>query len=230
MILLQEVTDTAWQYFVSNRSLREKFPFVSAPSRLPLPNHRNIVLLSTFPFKAHYLPLVTPNKPALIINISGLVIAGVHLHAGLHEERLALKLKELLKLTKYLEYTSKPVIIAGDFNIPSTQREYTATLPRIHEVLSQYSDAWKEKPGENGYTFTPDTNRLAKEGAITLYPQRHDRVASQEPPPAHAVRTGAWCFRCFPRPGAGSSGECTGKPPAAGGWPSLCSGLWCSSG
>lgn len=176
LIILQEVTDTAWQYFLSNRSLRKKFPFISAPSHLPLPNHRNIVLLSKLPFKAHHLPLCTAHKPALIIDIEGLIIAGVHLHAGLHEEKLALKFKELSKLSTHLESTAKPVIIAGDFNIPSVQREYTAALPKILELLERYSDAWKEKPCENGDTFTPDTNRFAKEGAKVLYPQRHDRV------------------------------------------------------
>lgn len=176
LLILQEVTDTAWQYFLSNRFLREKFPYVSAPSHLPLPNHRNIVLLSTIPFKAFYLPLVTPHKPALIIAMDGLTIAGVHLHAGLHEEKLALKLKELSKLTTFLNSTAKPAIIAGDFNIPSVSREYSAALPKIHQLLESYVDAWKEKPCEEGDTFTPDTNRFAKEGAKVLYPQRHDRV------------------------------------------------------
>ena len=176
IIILQEVTDIAWRYFLSHRSLRQKYIFCSAPSNLPLPNHRNIVALSTIPFKAHYLPLVTPHKPALIIDIDGIIIAGVHLHAGLHEEKLALKLKELLKLTTYLESLCKPVIIVGDFNIPSIQREYTAALPKIHEILDRYSDAWKEKPCRDGDTFTPDTNRFAKEGAKVFYPQRHDRV------------------------------------------------------
>ena len=176
IIILQEVTDTAWQYFLSHRPLCQKYLFCSASSNLPLPNQRNIVALSTIPFKAHYLPLVTPHKPALVIDIDGIIIAGVHLHAGLHEEKLALKLKELSKLTTYLESLRKPVIIAGDFNIPSIQREYTAALPRIHEILDRFSDAWKEKPCSGGDTFTPDTNRFAKEGAKVLYPQRHDRV------------------------------------------------------
>ena len=176
LLLLQEVTDVAWQYFLSDRFLREKFPYISSPPHLPLPNHRNIALLSTIPFKAHYLPLFTPHKPALIVDINGLVVAGVHLHAGLHEEKLALKLKELSKLTTYVESTGKPVLMAGDFNIPNIPREYTAALPKIHEILGRYGDAWGEKPCGDGDTFTPDTNRFAKEGAKVMYPQRHDRI------------------------------------------------------
>jgi endonuclease/exonuclease/phosphatase family metal-dependent hydrolase len=175
-LILQEVTDTAWQYFLSDNRLRQKYPYVSAPKTLPLPNIRNIVLLSAIPFKAHYLPLVTAHKSALIIDIEGLTIAGVHLHAGLHEEKLALKLKELSKLIAYLESTRNPVIIAGDFNIPSIPREYTAALPKIQELLARYTDAWMEKPTGCGDTFTPDTNRFAKEGATVSYPQRHDRI------------------------------------------------------
>jgi uncharacterized protein (UPF0248 family)/endonuclease/exonuclease/phosphatase family metal-dependent hydrolase len=175
-LILQEVTDVSWHYFLSDPILREKYPYVSAPAHLPLPNHRNIVLLSTIPFKAHYFPLFTPHKPALIVDIDGLVVAGVHLHAGLHEEKLALKLKELAKLTTCLDSTGKPVIIAGDFNIPNIPREYTAALPKIHDLLGRYVDAWVEKPSGDGDTFTPDTNRFAKEGAKVLYPQRHDRV------------------------------------------------------
>ena len=175
-ILLQEVTDVALRYFLSNPLLLDKYPYTSAPAHLPLPNHRNIVAFSSIPFTARYVPLMTPHKPALIIDIGKLTIAGVHLQAGLHEEKLAMKLKELSKLSAYLEGTGKPAIIAGDFNIPSVPREYTAALPKIHELLERYADAWMEKPCENGNTFTPDTNRFAKEGAKALYPQRHDRI------------------------------------------------------
>jgi 2'-5' RNA ligase/uncharacterized protein (UPF0248 family) len=176
MIILQEVTDVALRYFLSAPLLREKYPYASAPGHLPLPNLRNIVALSSIPFKAHYLSLLTPHKPALIMDIDGLTIAGVHLQAGLHEEKLAMKLKELSKLSKYLDSTGKPVIIAGDFNIPSVQREYTAALPKIHELLEGYADAWMEKPCADGDTFTPDTNRFAKKGAKVQHPQRHDRI------------------------------------------------------
>ena len=176
LLILQEVTDIAWKYLLSNPSLRDKFPYVSAPAHLPLPNNRNIVLLSSIPFKAHYLPLFTAHKPALIIDIERIVVAGVHLHAGLHEEKMALKLKELSNLVGYLESTGKPAIIAGDFNIPSIPRDYTAALPKILDLLNRYVDAWAEKPSGDGDTFTPDSNRFAKEGAKVLYPQRHDRV------------------------------------------------------
>jgi hypothetical protein len=176
LLILQEVTDTAWSYFLSDKRLRRKYPYVSAPENLPLPNIRNITLLSSIPFKAHYLPLVTAHKPALIIDIEGLTVAGVHLHAGLHEEKLALKLKELSKLITYLDSTRNPVIIAGDFNIPSIPREYTAALPKTQELLTRYTDTWMEKPTGCGNTFTPNTNRFAREGATVLYPQRHDRI------------------------------------------------------
>jgi uncharacterized protein (UPF0248 family)/predicted nucleotidyltransferase len=69
-----------------------------------------------------------------------------------------------------------PVIIAGDFNIPNISREYTAALPKIHEILAAYTDAWTEKPNGDGDTFTPDINQFAREGASVLYSQRHDRV------------------------------------------------------
>jgi len=176
LILLQEVTDVALRYFLSDPFLRVKYPYISAPAHLPLPNHRNIIAFSSIPFTAHYLPLMTPHKPALIIHMDGLIIAGVHLQAGLHEEKLAMKFKELSKLSTHLEGTGKPTIIAGDFNLPSMPRQYTAALPKIHELLGRYADAWMEKPCEDGNTFTPDSNRFAKEGAKALDPQRHDRI------------------------------------------------------
>lgn len=194
LLILQEVTDIAWDYFLSDPSLREKFPYVSAPAHLPLPNHRNIVLLSSIPFKAHYLHLFTAHKPALIIDVDGIVVAGVHLHAGLHEEKLALKLKELSKLTSYLESTGKPVIIAGDFNIPNIPREYTAALPKINDLLGHYVDAWVENPSGDGDTFSPDTNRFAKEGAKVLYPQRHDRVYFSRGVGIHVEKTSLFGF------------------------------------
>lgn len=176
LLFLQEVTDVAWQYFLSKAALREKYPYISAPKHLPLPNTRNIVVLSTIPFEAYYLPLLSSHKPALIVNCGPLTFAGVHLSAGLHEEKLALKLKELSKLTTYLESQGTPFVLVGDFNIPSRAREFTAALPKIHEILAGYTDAWTAISTESGDTFVPDRNRFAKEGTMVQYAQRHDRI------------------------------------------------------
>lgn len=172
--ILQEVTDTSWKYFLSNPSFCQKFPYLSWPSHLPLPNHRNIVILSTIPFQAYYLPLISPHKPALIANFSTFLLAGVHLSSGLHEEKLSLKHKELSKLTTHLQSQTQgfPVILAGDFNIPHKGREYTAALPKLFEVLEQSEDSWPE--GED--TFCPLENEFAMEGAKSLASQRYDRI------------------------------------------------------
>jgi hypothetical protein len=190
MLLLQEVTDIAWNYFLSNPLLRQKYPYISSPAALPLPNERNILFLSAFPFKAHYLPLVTAHKPALIIHFDYLVIAGVHLSAGLHEEKLALKLKELSKLASALKEFDKPFIIAGDFNVPKHSREYTASLPKLEAILSGYVDAWTEISEDNGDTFVPERNWLAKESCKTVSAQRHDRVYFERGKPMNVETVG----------------------------------------
>jgi 2'-5' RNA ligase len=177
VLVLQEVTDTAWQYFLSSPSLRTKFPYISSPSHLPLPNHRNIVILATVPFKAYYLPLVSAHKPALIADFTTFLLAGIHLTSGLHEEKLSLKHKELSKLTSHLQSTpNRPVILAGDFNIPKQSREYTAALPKVLQVLERYEDTWLD--GED--TFVPEVNRFALEGTKSLLPQRYDRILCTE--------------------------------------------------
>jgi len=174
ILVLQEVTDTSWNYFLSTPALRTKFPYISSSADLPLPNHRNIVILSTIPFKAYYLPLTSPHKPSLVADFATFMIAGVHLSSGLHEEKLSMKHKELTKLVAHLhiQCNSRPVILAGDFNIPKQGREYTAALPKVLEVLEQYEDAWQG--GED--TFCPAKNRFAMEGAGSLVSQRYDRV------------------------------------------------------
>jgi 2'-5' RNA ligase len=173
ILILQEVTDISWKYFLSNPLFRQKFQYLSFPSHLPLPNHRNILILSTtIPFKASYLPLVSPHKPALIADFATFLVAGVHLTSGLHEEKLSLKHKELSKLTAHLQLTNRPVLLAGDFNIPKQGREYTAALPKFLDVLEQYEDSWPE--GDD--TFCPGENKFAFEGARSLVSQRYDRV------------------------------------------------------
>jgi len=71
--------------------------------------------------------------------------------------------------------------MVGDFNIPNQPREYTAALPKIHELLSRYTDAWTEVSNESGNTFVPEQNRFAKEGCTVQYPQRHDRIYLSTP-------------------------------------------------
>jgi 2'-5' RNA ligase superfamily/Endonuclease/Exonuclease/phosphatase family len=190
MILLQEVTDAGWKYFLSKPAVRQKYPYSSWPTHLPLPNERNIVFLSTIPFKARYMSLVTARKPALIVEFGEMVIGGVHLSAGLHEEKLALKLKELTKLTTFLQQQKRPFILAGDFNMPTHGREYTVALPKLEAILSEFFDAWKDFAGEGGETFDLERNWLAKESSRSMARQRHDRVYFERGRGISVERTG----------------------------------------
>jgi 2'-5' RNA ligase/endonuclease/exonuclease/phosphatase family metal-dependent hydrolase len=175
-LFLQEVTDIAWQYFLESVLLRQSYPYISAPKDAPLPNTRNIVLLSKIPFETRYLPLMSTHKPALIVRCADIIFAGVHLTAGLHEEKIAVKFKELSRLTTYLRSQIKPYVMVGDFNVPSQSREDSAYHYKIQEILSNYKDAWKQVSHESGDTFVPEMNTFAREGCTLQYSQRHDRI------------------------------------------------------
>jgi endonuclease/exonuclease/phosphatase family metal-dependent hydrolase len=175
VLVLQEVSDDFLSYLLSTRQdVAQRYPFVShgPPSQSdlgPLPSLRNVVILSHYPFRWHSVPFHRKHKSALIAqftfatsssrSLGSLVVAGVHLTAGLTDGSVATKKAQMGTLTRYLErhYGNEPWVIAGDFNLvtstytietsvkdESISSETVSTLATIEAEIREagLSDAW----------------------------------------------------------------------------------------
>jgi uncharacterized protein (UPF0248 family)/endonuclease/exonuclease/phosphatase family metal-dependent hydrolase len=195
ILVLQEVSDTFLSYLLADPEVRKRYPFTSngppsQPDIGPLPNLRNIVILSKWPFSWASLPFRRRHKGAVIAQFDNvqkpnsstsipLVVAGVHLTCGLTDGAVAAKSVQLQNLKNYLvkEFPSNPWVIAGDFNITtSTQTIQIAvkngsisphtveTLRRVEEMMEDGDliDTWKVVKPED----IPGVVQLLKQDAV----------------------------------------------------------------
>ena len=216
VLVLQEVSDDFLSYLLrlcpDVKQIAQKYPFVShGPPRQndlgPLPSLRNVVILSRYPFRWHSVPFHRKHKSALVAQFrgvatsssagsGGLVVAGVHLTAGLTDGSIATKKSQMGTLTRYLErhYRHKPWVIAGDFNLvtstytietsaknQSISGETVSALSAIESDIREagLSDAWSVARVEGvDQTSTTEPGDLfeGEEGA-TFDPQ-NNRLAA----------------------------------------------------
>lgn len=175
ILVLQEISDEFLSHLLGDKNVREAFPFAShgPPSQAdigPLPSLRNIVMLSRWHFDWEFVPFQRRHKRAIIVTFPSLfpsrdptatllVVAGVHLTAGLTDGSVVAKKRQLQSLTSYLDqkYASTPWIVAGDFNLPTSRytideavKEKSISLETSHILDSTESnmselgllDAW----------------------------------------------------------------------------------------
>lgn len=135
ILVLQEVSDDFLSYLLSDGEIQRRYPFAShgppaQPDIGPLPNLRNIVVLSCYPFSWKLVSFYRRHKGAIVAHFpgiaasgsadsQGLVIAGVHLTAGLTDGAVATKRAQMKTLVGYLEqnHDEEPWIVTGDFNL-----------------------------------------------------------------------------------------------------------------
>ena len=180
VVCLQEVTDEFLRLILADSGIRSRWPLCTHDPTSVLPNERNIICLAqkAFGFTWEYVHL-NKHKPAIILQVSlheagPLIIAGIHLTAGLKTIKSRSKLDELNALTQFLQkhHTSSSWIIIGDFNIPTSQ----AIPPSI---MDHFHDVWLTVHGseQGGATYDPESNALAAESVKDdRSPQRYDRV------------------------------------------------------
>jgi endonuclease/exonuclease/phosphatase family metal-dependent hydrolase len=135
ILVLQEISDDFLSYLLEDTEIQRRYPFTShgPPTQTdigPLPSLRNVVMLSRYTFSWKSVPFYRKHKGALVAHFeglattgpsssSGLVVAGVHLTAGLTDGAVATKKAQMKNLTGYLtrNHENEPWIITGDFNI-----------------------------------------------------------------------------------------------------------------
>jgi endonuclease/exonuclease/phosphatase family metal-dependent hydrolase len=157
ILVLQEVSDDFLSYLLNDAEIQRRYPYTShaPPSQVdvgPLPSLRNIVVLSRWAFNWRFVPFHRRHKGAVValfgLNPSSetseeqnLVIAGVHLTAGLTDGSVAAKRTELQRLTRYLKqnYNTEPWVVAGDFNI--TTSTYTIDTALKDKSITSHTKA-----------------------------------------------------------------------------------------
>lgn len=175
VLVLQEVSDDFLSYILSIPEIQERYPYAShgppsQPNIGPLPNLRNVIIFSRWCFSWKFVSFQQKYKGALVANFGGiisnetssqqnLVVAGVHLTAGLTDSSVAAKNEQLQALRDYLvdQHDADAWVIAGDFNIPtstytidtalkegSISRETVAALSSIEMELNDAGliDTW----------------------------------------------------------------------------------------
>jgi endonuclease/exonuclease/phosphatase family metal-dependent hydrolase len=175
ILILQEVSDDFLSHILNDPEIQTRYPYTShAPSSQPeigpLSSLRNIVILSCWSFSWKFVPFHRKHKGALVAQFGGdkqnalaanqdLIVAGVHLTAGLTDSSVAAKQAQIQTLTDYLaqQHSADTWIIAGDFNIPTSvytintalkesliSKQTIATLSSIEAALNDVGliDAW----------------------------------------------------------------------------------------
>ncbi|KAF2444508.1 hypothetical protein P171DRAFT_33737 [Karstenula rhodostoma CBS 690.94] len=139
VLFLQEISDEFLSHLLKIEEVREAFPYAShgppsQPDIGPLPSLRNIVILSKWQFNWESLPFQRRHKGAIVASFTSifaselssatsLVVAGVHLTAGLTDSSVTAKKVQLQNVVNHLErnYRSSSWIVAGDFNLPTSR-------------------------------------------------------------------------------------------------------------
>ena len=212
ILVLQEVSDDFLSYLLGDSEIQRRYPFAShgPPHQSdigPLPSLRNIVILSRYAFSWKSVPFHRKHKGALVASFgdisrsdpsaSGtLVVAGIHLTAGLTDGAVAAKKSQMKNLTSYLErhHSTHPWIITGDFNLVtstytlnaalgdrSITEETVAALSSIETAISDAGllDAWSVARIEAADQTSPMDGEALYEGeeGATFDPQ-NNRLAS----------------------------------------------------
>jgi endonuclease/exonuclease/phosphatase family metal-dependent hydrolase len=212
ILVLQEMSDDFLSYLLSDAEIQRRYPFTShgpptQPDIGPLPSLRNIVVLSRYPFSWKSVPFHRKHKGAIVAHFrglaatsspgsEGLVIAGVHLTAGLTDGSIATKKAQMKTLISYLGQTHKeePWIIAGDFNIvtstytidtacknKSITEETANTLASIETTISDAGlfDAWSVARIEAmDQTSVADTEELYEGEEASTFDPQNNRLAA----------------------------------------------------
>jgi endonuclease/exonuclease/phosphatase family metal-dependent hydrolase len=146
ILVLQEVSDDFLSYILCDPEVQSRYTFTShgppsQPDIGPLSSMRNIVVLSRWYFDWHLVPFHQKHKGALVANFGSIaqtastgdqkmVVAGVHLTAGLTDSSVMAKKVQLQTLTTHLtqKYGADSWIVAGDFNLVTSTSTINTAL------------------------------------------------------------------------------------------------------
>jgi 2'-5' RNA ligase len=177
ILCLQEMTDEMLQRLLLELTVQSNWRWCTHDPSSVLPSERNVVVLARDNFGFTWEPVkLSKHKHAVLISLPiennpPLIVAAVHLTAGLQAIQYQNKLEQLNALIAVLQqrFHDSPWIIAGDFNL-------SQAVPLA--ISDYFQDVWLYIHGsEDGSTYDPRSNPLA---ALTTKedpsPQRYDRI------------------------------------------------------
>ncbi|KAK4204144.1 hypothetical protein QBC40DRAFT_312312 [Triangularia verruculosa] len=215
VLVLQEVTDGFLSFLLGDDGVRDRFPYCShgppsQPDMEPLPNFLNMVVLSKIAFDWESVSFQRKHKGALVAKFrhvgkwqgdefKPVVLASVHLSHGLTDGAVTSKKGDIKRLIGYLEenYEGCPWVLAGDFNITTSQEAVQAALEKknISDLTAEQLrgldtifrdanlvDAWEVTTDdkESGATWDPTINGVAVAlSGGNVWPQRYDRILAR---------------------------------------------------
>lgn len=134
--------------------------------------YQELVILSKYPFSWVEFQYDNNKKFPIAswkINGQDFHVANVHLSSNRSTNALTIRKKQLDTLSKYLKRLSGNILIGGDFNCRGGEGVKILTT-------QEFVDGWLvANPNQEGYTFEPDNNPLAKASTLTGLPARFDR-------------------------------------------------------
>jgi endonuclease/exonuclease/phosphatase family metal-dependent hydrolase/2'-5' RNA ligase/predicted nucleotidyltransferase len=169
---------------------QQTFPYSSHAPGTPMQSLRNLVVLSSIPFRTFNLQFAQRHKSSLIIKALeyDLTVANVHLTSSLSNESVPIKKEQIEKISQFLERNNllSQTVLAGDFNMTTSSETIrhaleegiisNDTLQYLQAIIDPniWSDAFIEAdnsemeddeddlyPGEEGSTFDRINNPLA---------------------------------------------------------------------
>jgi poly(A) polymerase len=184
IIGLQEVTPQSLEYILRQPWITEQY-FISAGPDSDLVKPYGQVLLSRFPIRKLYQLRYTKHKHAIIAEIDladqVLIVMLVHLSSNRRHNAEQNRIAELNALMSYLKpdrpegWHNKNIALMGDFNTSGHE---------LDPILQQhgFSDIWPVlHPTDAGYTYDPQTNRLAEYLSLSKTSMRLDRIYTRSP-------------------------------------------------
>jgi len=178
VIGLQEVTNNFLQNLIATEWVQKDY-FLS---EISMEGTYGQVILSKYPFQVQKMYLEDPSKKKnskdkgkmvvlgkMEINQRLLGIAVIHLTSNRSRDASAKRQWQYNTISDWIQtFECTENFIIGDFNVGDETRLSLRTT---------YSDAWKTlKFKEEGHTYDPNNNPLAKVTAISYYSGRFDRI------------------------------------------------------
>lgn len=205
VLCLQEANKDILPLLLSSPFIQQTFPYSSQSPTSSFVSSRNLLTLSSAPFRHMKVDFDEYHKDVLDICLVGypVRVLNVHLTSGLRDESMEVKKRQMEKVTKLaMADDTRQVIVAGDFNLTTASSTIQSALRRriISPATAQLAtkvvdvDIWEDSylmckkddlpdaeiaEDEQGATFDRASNPLAakfESAEIDDGAQRYDRV------------------------------------------------------
>jgi endonuclease/exonuclease/phosphatase family metal-dependent hydrolase len=134
VLCLQEVNEEMLPLLLADPFIQKTYPFSShSPSSL-LPSYRNVVSLSSAPFRSLIIAFKERHKSMLAISFTDVEVINVHLSSALSDQSVKAKMQQMKTITDFAQNNKainrRHFIVAGDFNLTTSSYTVKTALSR----------------------------------------------------------------------------------------------------